>query len=84
MANNRAARRQPSSRQPDIAEAKLDSACAAVLKSAAGREVFDWLKATLINQILGPDATPDELRYREGARSVVAMVQMRAHRSTQR
>lgn len=62
----------PSSPLPD-ADRKLALAFHEVFSTPAGKQVLDYLRASYVHSIMPPEATDQQLRYREGQRSVVGV-----------
>lgn len=65
-------------------ERDLDAAIFRCFNTRDGRTTLEYLRGALINEILGPDATDNQLRYREGQRSVVGLLEMRKARAEKR
>lgn len=59
-------------------ERNLNQACARVFETPDGALILEWLMFAYINTIMSDEAPDAALRYREGARSVVAAMMTRA------
>ena len=64
--------------QRSEADRKVDAMFARVFGTGEGKLVLGYLKAELVNTIMGPEATDQALRYREGQRSVIGICEWRA------
>lgn len=58
-------------------ETRLNAAIARCFNTADGQHVLGYLRSVYVYSILPPDAKGRELAYREGARSVVAVLDQR-------
>jgi hypothetical protein len=58
-------------------EQRLNASFLGVFNSAAGKEVLDYLKISFVQSVLGPTSSDAELRYREGQRSVIGIIEAR-------
>lgn len=63
----------------DDPEGRLNAAMARTFSTPEGQVVLQYLRQSYINTILPPSATDGEIRYREGQRSVVAVIEQRKH-----
>lgn len=70
-------KRQPIKRETPQPELDLNKAFFRTFSSRDGEQVLNYLRGAFIFEILPASATADELRYREGARSVVALIEIR-------
>ena len=68
-------------RQINEEHRKLMSAFKVAFTSDAGVKAMEALKGRFINTILPPEATNDQLRYREGQRSIVTFIEQMSHES---
>lgn len=62
------------------AEDRLDSIFVACFSTPAGQQVIDYLVATTINRISGPEFSDSALRHLEGQRFAVAGISSRIQR----
>jgi hypothetical protein len=63
------------------AELDLNSAFFKTFNSRHGQQVLTYLRGAYIFGILPPQATADELRHREGQRSIVAEIEQRKEKA---
>ncbi len=63
---------------------ELDDLCASVLSRGMGRELLAYLRSITIELVGGPEITDAQLRHREGARYLVAVLETRMKSSLQR
>lgn len=64
-------RRQPS------ADQRISAACLECFTTPAGKLVLDYLKVELVNKVMPPESSDAALRYREGQRSVIGILEQR-------
>lgn len=62
-------------------EDRLNASFAATFETPSGRDVLGYLKLGLVQTILPATATDAELRYREGQRSVIGIIEERIGRA---
>jgi hypothetical protein len=70
----RPAKRQPDKSSPDF---KISLAFHETFRTPAGRMVLDYLRFHYVQSVMTPAATDAELRYREGQRSIVGLIDTR-------
>lgn len=68
---------RPERQQSDDPDARLSKAFHECFSTPAGAMVLDHLRGAFISSVMGPDATDQQLRYREGQRSVVGIIDTR-------
>lgn len=72
---------QSQRRQPD-ADDRLGLAFLETFKTPSGQMVLQHLRSAFINSIMPADATDAQLRYREGQRSVIGIIDTRIKEGT--
>ena len=71
MAKEQTQRRQPS------ADQRLSLAFQQLFSTPAGKMVLDHLRASFVNSVMPAEASDAQLRYREGQRSVIGIIDTR-------
>lgn len=61
---------------------RLNDTLRAAFGSAAGREALAYLRSITIEMVAGPNITDAELRHREGARHLVAVIEARIRKGS--
>lgn len=61
-------------------EERLDRLVQSALSGEAGRQTLAYLRSITIEFVAGPNISSDELRHREGQRSLVAIIEHRLRR----
>jgi len=60
-----------------VADQQINEAVLRILSTGDGEVMFDWLRQITVNKVLGANSTDAELRFQEGMRCVVALIEAR-------
>ena len=55
-------------------EDQINSACASVFKTGAGKILLDYLRRLTVDRVAGPEVNPDALLHMEGGRWVYGIL----------
>jgi hypothetical protein len=63
---------------------EINEACLRLFASGDGEIVFGWLRQISVNKVLGANSSDAELRFQEGMRCIVALIEARRVAETSR
>ncbi len=75
------AKAETSRKERELADKDLNAAFFRTFNSRDGERVLAYLRGTYVFGVLLPTATADELRHREGQRSIVAEIEQRKEKA---